>query len=720
MKLLTKIALIILSGAILATVVTSYFVFTSTKSALQTVIKNGQEDLGREIMDKIDRLLFTYYIGIQNIGEEESIEQTLNGKLTDSRVIERRIKELQFLTGPWDVLKIVNFKGEIVVSNTQNKAGKYLLKESVDSTKALKEALGGHIYYSDFLISKETGRPTMIFAAPIRDQDKPNQPIVGAVLGYIAWPAIAEIVNSFNLTNELNLYTHDGVFIATNQETPVNLFTNDDKIARSIEAGKEPESKIVALTTYSPSIGHLSYKGNRWVLFVKTPIAVVFAPAVSTARNIVLFLMPIILLITILILKLLKRFVVQPVTNLTEVTNIISRGNISKRAEIGSKDEIGELAKAFNQMTEKLQQGTRELKEEQARLLASINSLSFGFIILDKRHRVLLKNTVITKLFELKNNDEISIDHISGFLGGHFDIKAEAERCMKGKTVCEIKEIVLGAKFLRGIIAPIIMIRDHEEIIGYVFLLEDITEAKILERSKEDFFAVASHELRTPLTAIRGNVSMIQDFFADKITDKEVLKMLDDIHVGSVRLIKIVNDFLNASSLEQKKISFKIENFDLTDLITETLFDLNNIAADKGLYLNFETENGLLPKVRADRERTKQVIINIIGNAIHFTEKGGITVRAEKANYFLKVSVMDTGLGVSFQNQELLFRKFQVAAEKTLSRDVASGTGLGLYISKLLIEAMGGQISLEKSTLGHGSVFSFTLPTIGNISGKAL
>ena len=373
--------------------------------------------------------------------------------------------------------------------------------------------------------------------------------------------------------------------------------------------------------------------------------------------------------------------------------------------------ELGkQLVEEKRNVEQKVIERTRELAEEQARLVASINALSFGFVIADIGHRVLLGNKAMMELFGLNDSDEITVDQISKFLGGHFDIKMEAERCLKGGIVCEIKEIIFGKKFLRGIVAPIVMKQDYKEVIGYVLLFENITEAKVIERSREEFFAVASHELRTPLTAIRGNATLIKDFYADKIKNKEIMAMISDIHEASERLIRIVYDFLDASALEQRKIEFKKEQFDIIALIKEVARDLKGMAKAKKLYLNLEKTDVALPMAVADKDRTKQVLFNFISNGINYTQKGGVSIKVEKQDKFLKVYVSDTGIGISSENQALLFRKFQQAGEKMLTRDATKGAGLGLYISKLLVESMAGTIELVKSQPGAGSVFNFTLP----------
>jgi two-component system sensor histidine kinase EvgS len=242
-------------------------------------------------------------------------------------------------------------------------------------------------------------------------------------------------------------------------------------------------------------------------------------------------------------------------------------------------------------------------------------------------------------------------------------------------------------------------------------LLEDITEAKLLERSRDEFFSIASHELRTPLTAIRGNASIINDYYLDAMDNKELRSLIGDIHESSVRLIAIVNDFLEASRLEQGKMVFQLAPFSIDDVIREVVHDMKHLLAEKQINLVFASDETTEPlTVWADAERTKQIIYNLVGNAEKFTHHGSITIHIEPTPHTVKILVSDTGSGISPENQHLLFHKFQQASNSLWTRDSSKGTGLGLYISKLLAESMDGHMQLECSELGQGSTFSFTLP----------
>ena len=212
------------------------------------------------------------------------------------------------------------------------------------------------------------------------------------------------------------------------------------------------------------------------------------------------------------------------------------------------------------------------------------------------------------------------------------------------------------------------------------------------------------------MTAIRGNTSLIMEYFWKKIEDKEVREMLSDMHESSVRLIDIVNDFLDVSRLEQGKIEFKKEKIDISEIVHDSLEELKVKAEEKGLKVEEVLSKERIPNALADKNRTTQIILNLLGNAINYTQKGGIKIKILKNGEFIKISISDTGVGITEKNKKLLFKKFQQAGERVLARDVTRGTGMGLYISKLLVEGMGGKIYLEDSISGKGSTFSFELP----------
>lgn len=241
-------------------------------------------------------------------------------------------------------------------------------------------------------------------------------------------------------------------------------------------------------------------------------------------------------------------------------------------------------------------------------------------------------------------------------------------------------------------------------------LVEDITEQRLLDQAKSDFVSIASHEMRTPLTIIRGNASLIREDLVAVPNNVEMLSMTSSIEDSSVRLMKIVNDFLDVIRLEGgvTQLNLKMETFDLVPIIQKVAANLQESAAKKNLTLAFAAPAVPLPLVQGDKDRAEQVIINLTMNAIQYTEKGTITVSVDKDDQYLTCKVTDTGIGIDKESQKNLFSKFGTA-NRTFVRSKQYGSGLGLYICRLITDAMKGRVQLDQSEPGVGSTFSFSL-----------
>ena len=355
---------------------------------------------------------------------------------------------------------------------------------------------------------------------------------------------------------------------------------------------------------------------------------------------------------------------------------------------------------------------TRELHDERAKLIASINSLNMGYLLMDTGGQPLIANSLLSKILG-SSNTVVTIRDIDNMFGATLNIGEQFKSCIADKHTFRQSDVNYGGKILKVWLIPVVVVENaQDKVIGAVLLVEDVTERKVMERSKDEFFSIASHELRTPLTAIRGNTSMIMDFYMDKIPDPDMKEMITDIHASSIRLIDIVNDFLNVSRLEQGKIDFNTTEFDLVDLVKESVTEFEGSALEKHVVVRFEGQEGVAMNVKADRDRTKQVILNLISNGLKFTESGEVVSTIVRDGDMVRYRVKDSGRGIPQDNQPLLFHKFQQAGSSLFTRDTTKGTGLGLYISKLIIEGMKGKIWLEKSEEGVGSEFCFTLPIV--------
>ncbi len=232
----------------------------------------------------------------------------------------------------------------------------------------------------------------------------------------------------------------------------------------------------------------------------------------------------------------------------------------------------------------------------------------------------------------------------------------------------------------------------------------DMTREKELEKMKDEFLAVASHELRTPMTAIKGLSSMILSGDYGKITAK-LQRQVQDIFNVTGQLIKLVNNMLDATSLESGRMIFSFSRFNPTDAIASLTNLLEIIAQQKKIKLIV----GKVPQVAifCDQDKFKEILNNLIGNSLKFTQKGKITLEGVEDSNKVTFYVTDTGDGISEEDQKKLFQKFRRINSE--GRGKPAGSGLGLYIAKQMAQHMGGDLWIEKSVTGQGSTFAFAV-----------
>jgi len=230
---------------------------------------------------------------------------------------------------------------------------------------------------------------------------------------------------------------------------------------------------------------------------------------------------------------------------------------------------------------------------------------------------------------------------------------------------------------------------------------------KDLDKMKDEFISITSHELRTPMTAVQGYLWMLEKK-GGELNEKQK-KYLTRAQNGSERMIRLINDMLDVSRIEQERVELDIKATELTPIIKEVIDELQAKAKKKKLKLEFLAGDKPLPKVKADAGKVQRVLRNLLDNALKFTDEGGVTIEGYKKGKFVQVNVTDTGRGITKEDLPRLFQKFGRLESDFVTAAEAGGTGLGLYISRALVERMRGKISIQ-STPKKGSTFSFTLP----------
>jgi len=234
-------------------------------------------------------------------------------------------------------------------------------------------------------------------------------------------------------------------------------------------------------------------------------------------------------------------------------------------------------------------------------------------------------------------------------------------------------------------------------------------ELKKLDTAKSEFVSIASHQLRTPLTAVKGYISMMQEGTYGKMPEK-MEKPLDNIFASNERLIKLVNDLLSVSRIESGRMEMKLEKTSLEQIISSIVEELKPAAEvkKKKIYLKWEKPKKALPKISLDKEKMRQVIMNLIDNAIRYTEKGGITIKVQNLKSKIRIVVSDTGMGLTKSELSKMFESFSRGAAGT--RLYTEGAGLGLYIARRFVEMHKGKIWAESPGKGKGSTFFIELP----------
>lgn len=267
-----------------------------------------------------------------------------------------------------------------------------------------------------------------------------------------------------------------------------------------------------------------------------------------------------------------------------------------------------------------------------------------------------------------------------------------------------LKQTIDGKDFYFNLRSTLLNDEGDDEV-EYIITLSDITQERISEISKDDFITITSHELRTPMTIIKSYLWLLDEEKAGPLTSKQkdyVVKALN----STERMLNLINDMLSVSRIEQGKIDYKFEIFDIDEFISETLPEFEVKAKENGNKLVFEhSKDSKL--VLADKKRLKEVFYNLIGNSLKFTNNGTIKVVTTENDRFIKVSVSDTGKGILKENMDKLFKKFGKLENSYETIAESGGTGLGLYITKQLIEGMGGKITAKSSGENKGAEFTF-------------
>src|SRR5262245_31691145 len=382
----------------------------------------------------------------------------------------------------------------------------------------------------------------------------------------------------------------------------------------------------------------------------------------------------------------------------------VAQGNLDARVREVSTDELGSLAESLNTTADALQGTIDALRKEKNRVAAILEGMRAGVIVIDGDGRLTLMNPFLGRILQADLRESLGKKVIE--VVRNAELKGILDRVLADrKEATATVDMSLGTRRSFEVVA-VPLSETGPASGGVVAVLHDITRLKELESIRKDFVANVSHELRTPLTSIRGFAETLLDGALEDRSNNR--RFVEIIRSHALRLSDLTMDLLTLATLESESFHLKPETIDLPAIVHEVLESFRPSGLTKRQGLEASIEEGL-PPIKADRGRIRQVLINLLENAVKFTpEEGRISlgVRLNPERSAVELHVKDNGIGIPSSDLPRIFERFY-RVDKTRSRE-QGGTGLGLAIVKHIVEAHRGYVSV-KSTLGQGSDFCVTL-----------
>lgn len=428
----------------------------------------------------------------------------------------------------------------------------------------------------------------------------------------------------------------------------------------------------------------------------------------------------------------ISRNITEPLLRLIRWNQRIMKGDTGSRMHLVTNDELTDVLRFSNQMMNQLnearEQTVQSLKElefdkqlissERHKLSVILAGIVDGVVALDKNKRIILVNPAAEKVTNWKEA-EVMMKHVDEVV---LLYDKDDERIL-ADTYCEPAKPSLAPHFEQKFLKLLTKHKEERfvhisaskvednapEGTNYIVTFQDITQQREFEQMKFDFVSMAAHELRAPLTAIVGYVSVFTHDFHDSLNDEQQMFM-NRINASTKRLSALVENLLNVSRLERDALTLNLEALSWPDIVKQTTNELQFLANEKKITLNFLLPEKSIPPINGDKLRLTEVLTNLISNAIKYTPSNGrIDVMIETQDDSIITHIKDNGIGIPSHAIPQLFSKFYRVPSSEVQNE--KGTGLGLFISKAIVEMHKGSIWVE-SQEGQGSTFSFSLPVI--------
>jgi len=398
------------------------------------------------------------------------------------------------------------------------------------------------------------------------------------------------------------------------------------------------------------------------------------------------------------------------------ISDISEIKSLQQELERKVKERTAELEKrtkelidsrhALMNILEDIEQARDEAEKERDKTAAIIENFPEGILVFDPTNKLISINPKAKEFFGFEKEDLAgrSLKELQQIpqLSPLLEVLGKERILLVRK-----KELSLSENLILEV-STIPIFRKTTKI-GTLVLLRDVTREKFIERLKTEFVSIAAHQLRTPLSAIKWTIRMLLDGDVGEIT-QEQRELLEKTYASNERMIHLINDLLNVTRIEEGRFLYNLRKEDIIKLIEKVIAPLKDVAKRKKIKMKFRKPSGKVPMIKIDAEKISLCVQNLVDNAIRYTYPGGevdISVKYLKNKQEILFSVKDTGIGIPKEQQGRVFSRF-FRAENAI-REETEGTGLGLFITKNIIEAHGGKIWFE-SEEGKGTTFYFTLP----------
>lgn len=391
--------------------------------------------------------------------------------------------------------------------------------------------------------------------------------------------------------------------------------------------------------------------------------------------------------------------IVQPVTTLTNAAEAIAGGDYQHRVYLEARDEFGALAESFNRMSDQFVAREAQQREISQRLTTVLEGMSEGVLALDDQQRIVLANAAAGHLLEIspaeligRNLLEVVRNHSLHQAIAHAE---DEQQSHMAEIELENRLLSVNTSLVPG-----------EASTRYIIVLQDVTEKRRMDSMRQEFVANVSHELKTPLSSIKAYAETLIN---GAINDQQRnVRFVQRIEEQAERLHQLILDLLSLARIETGKQAFDIAVIDIREIVLSCLDQQQDAAAARDIQLVTTTPEMPRLQVRADEEGVRQILNNLIDNAIKYTPQGGqVTLGWRSVNGMAVIEVQDTGFGIAPEHLPRLFERFY-RVDKARSRELG-GTGLGLSIVKHLTQSFGGNVDVE-SKPGTGSMFTVRLP----------